>query len=76
MPDHTKAKVDLFKNAIRDRYYTQDRLYDMGVKMQEWRRGSSLKAYINVFDNLARHLQLPKQLKLHYFTFGFNAKLK
>ena len=27
-------------------------------------------------NNLARHLQLPKQQKIHYFTFGLKPKLK
>ena len=48
----------------------------MRVKLHELRQGSSLKAYINDFDNLACHLQLPEQLKIHYFIFGLKPKLK
>ena len=48
----------------------------MRVKLHELRQGSSLEAYINDFYNLACHLQLTEQLKIHYFIFGLKAKLK
>ena len=35
-----------------------------------------LKSFINDLDSLARHLQLPKQQKIHYFIFGLKLKLK
>ena len=35
----------------------------MHVKLHELKQGSSLDAYINDLDNLARHLQLPEQKK-------------
>ena len=46
------------------------------VKLHKLRQGSSLEAYINDIDNLARHLELPKQQKIHYFIFGLKPKLK
>ena len=76
LPDQTKAYVNLLKDALRDRYHTQDRLYDMRVKLHELRQGSSLEMYINDLDTLARHLELPEQQKIHYFTFGHKPKLK
>ena len=48
----------------------------MGVKLHKLKQGSSLKAYINNPDNLARHLQLTEQQKIHYFIFGLKPKLK
>ena len=38
------------------------------------RQEPSLEFYINDVDNLARHLQLPKQQKIHYFIFGLKLK--
>ena len=64
------------KAALRDRYHTQDRLYDMRVRLHELRQGSSLETYINDLDTLARHLKLPEQQKIHYFIFGLKPKLK
>ena len=64
------------KAALQDRYHTQDRLYDMRVKLHELRQGSSLETYINELDNLARYLELPEQQKIHYFIFGLKPKLK
>ena len=61
LPDQTKAYVNLLKDALRDRYHTQGRLYDMRVKLHELRQGSSLEMYINDLDTLARHLELPEQ---------------
>ena len=54
----------------------QDRLYNMRVKLHELRQGSSLEAYMNDPDNLARYLELPEQQKIHYFIFGLKPKLK
>ena len=54
--------------------HTQDPLHDMHAKLHELRQESSLEAYINDVDNLARHLQLPKQQKIHYFIFGLKLK--
>ena len=54
---------------------TQDHLYDMRVWLHEIKQGSSLEVYINGLDNLPRHLQLPKQQKIHYFIFGLKPKL-
>ena len=76
LPDQTKAYVNLLKDALRDRYHTQDRLYDMRVKLHELRQGSLLEMYINDLDTLARHLEFPEQQKIHYFTFGHKPKLK
>ena len=75
LPDQTKAYVNLLKDALRDRYHTQDRLYDMCVKLHELQQGSSLEMYSNDLDILARHLELPEQ-QIHYFTFGTKPKLK
>ena len=61
LPDQTKTYVNLLKDALRDRYHTQGRLYDMRVKLHELRQGSSLEMYINDLDTLARHLELPEQ---------------
>ena len=76
LPDQTKADINLLKAALRDRYHTQDRLYDMRVKLHELRQGSSLETYINDLDTFARHLELPEQQKIHYFIFGIKPKLK
>ena len=76
LPDQTKTDINLLKAALRDRYHTQDRLYDMRVKLDELRQRSSLETYINDFDTLARHLQQPEQQKIHYFIFGLKPKLK
>ena len=64
------------KVALRDRDHTQDRLYHMRVKSHKLRQGSSLETYINDLDTLARHLELPKKQKIHYFIFGIKPKLK
>ena len=48
----------------------------MRIKLHELRQGSSLEACINDIDNLARHLELPEQQKIHYFIFGLKPKLK
>ena len=76
LPDRTKTDINLLKAALQDRYHTQDRLYDMRVKLHELRQGSSLETYINELDNLARYLELPEQQKIHYFIFGLKPKLK
>ena len=76
LPEQTKTDINLLKAALRDRYHTQDRLYDMCVKLHELRQGSSLETYINDFDTLTRHLELPEQQKIHYFIFGLKRKLK
>ena len=76
LPSQTKANIDISKAAIHIRYYTQDRPYKMRVKLHELRQGSSLEAYVNDIDNLARHLELPEQQKIHYFIFGLKPKLK
>ena len=76
LPDRTKADIDLLTAALRDRYHTQDRLYDIRVKLHELRQRSSLETYINDLDTLARHLELPEQQKIHYFSFGLKPKLK
>ena len=70
LPEQTKTDVNLLKAALRDRYHTQDRLYDMRVKLHELRQGSSLETYINDLDTLARHLELPEQQKIHYSSLG------
>ena len=75
-PDQTKTDINLLKAALRDRYHTQDRLYDMCVKLHELWQGPSLETYINDLDTLARHLELPEQQKIHYFIFGLKPKLK
>ena len=76
LPDQTKTDINLSKAALRDRYPTQDRLYDMCVKLHELRQGFSLETYINELDNLARYLELSEQQKIHYFIFGLKPKLK
>ena len=48
----------------------------MRVKLHELRQGSSLEAYINDFDTLARLLELPEQQRIHYFIFVLMPKLK
>ena len=65
LPDQTKTDINLLKAALRDRYHTQHRLYNMHVKLHELRQGSSLETYINELDNLARYLELPEQQKIH-----------
>ena len=74
--DQAKTDINLLKANLRDRYHTQDQLCDMRVKLHELRQGSSLETYINNLDTLARHLELPKQQKIHYFIFGLKSKLK
>ena len=76
LPEQTKTDINLLKAALRDRYHTQDWLYDVRVKLQELRQESYLETYINDLDTLARHLELPEQQKIHYFTFGLTPKLK
>ena len=44
--------------------------------LHELKQRSSLEAYINDLDNLARYLQLPEQQKIYYFIFGLKPKLK
>ena len=68
--------MNLLKAALRHRYHTQDRLYNMRVKLQKLRQGSSLESYINDLNTLAHHLELPEQQKIHYFIFGLKPKLK
>ena len=70
LPGQTKTDINLLKAALRDRYHTQDRLYDMRVKLHELRQGSSLEMYINDLNTLARHLELPEQQKIHYSSLG------
>ena len=53
------------KNVLQQLNYTQDHVYNMLVKLHELKQGSSLEAYVNDLDNLSRHLQLPKQQKIH-----------
>ena len=76
LPEQTKTDINLLKAALRDRYHTQDRLYDMRAKLRELRQGSSLETYINDLNTLARHLELPEQQKIDYFIFGLKSKLK
>ena len=76
LTEQTKVNIDLLKNALQNRYHIQGRLYDMSAKLHKLKQGSSLEAYINNPDNLARHLQLPEQQKIHYFIFGLKPKLK
>ena len=76
LPDQTKDDISLLKTTLRDRYHTQDRLYDMRAKLHELRQGSSLETYVNDLDTLARHLELPEQQKIHCFIFGLKPKLK
>ena len=76
LPDQTKTDINLLKAVLRDCYHTQDRIYDMRVKLHELRQGSWLERYINNLDNLARYLELPEQQKIHYFIFGLKPKLK
>ena len=35
LPEQTKADINLLKDALRDHYHPQDRLYDMCVKLHE-----------------------------------------
>ena len=44
--------------------------------LHELKQRSSLEAYINDLDNLARYLQLPEQQQNYYFIFGLKPKLK
>ena len=76
LPEQTKTDINLLKAALRDRYHMQDRLYDMRVRLHELRQESSLETYLNDFNTLARHLELPEQQKIHYFIFGLKPKLK
>ena len=76
LPEQTKGNIELLKTALRDRYHTQDRLYDMRVKLHNLKQGSSLEEYINDLDNLARHLELPEQQKIYYLIFRLKHKLK
>ena len=76
LPDQTKADINLLKAAFRDRYHTQDWLYNMRVKLHELRQVSSLETRINELDNLARYLELPEQQKILYFIFRLKPKLK
>ena len=76
LPEQTKTDINLLKAALRDRYHTQDRLYNMCVKLHDLWQGPSLETYINDLDTLARHLELPEQQKIHYFIFGLKPKLK
>ena len=76
LTEQTKVNIDLLKNALQNRCHIQGHLYDMSVKLHKLKQGSSLEAYINNPDNLARHLQLPEQQKIHYFIFGLKPKLK
>ena len=75
LPEQTKTEITLLKAALRHGYRTQDRLYDMRVKLHELRQESSLETYINDLDTLARHLGLPKQQKILCFIFGLKPKL-
>ena len=43
LPEQTKTDINLLKAALRDRYHTQNRLYDMPVKLHELRQGSPWK---------------------------------
>ena len=65
-----KNWINLLKAALQNRYHTQDRLYNMRVKLHELRQGSSLETYTNDLDTLTHHLEI------HYFIFGLNPKLK
>ena len=76
LPEQTKTDINLLKAALRDRYHMQDRLYDMRVRLHELRQESSLETYLNDFNTLARHLELPEQQKIHYFIFGLKPKLE
>ena len=76
LPEQTKTDINLLKAALRDRYHTQDRLYDMRVKLHELRQGSSLETYINDLDTLTPYLELSEQQKIHYFVFRLKPKLK
>ena len=64
------------KAALRGGYDTQDRVYNVRVKLHELWQRSSLETYINDLDTLARHLELSEQQKIHYFIFGLKPKLK
>ena len=74
--NQTKTDINLLMAALRDRYHTQNRLYDIRVKLHELRQGSFLETYINELDNLERYLELPEQQKIHYFIFEVKPKLK
>ena len=76
LPEQTKTDINLLKAALRDRYHTQDRLFNMRVKLHKLRQGSSLETYINDLDTLARNLELPEKQKIHYFIFGLKSTLK
>ena len=76
LPEQTKTDINLLKAALRDRYHTQDRLYNMRVKLHELRQGSSLETYINDLDTLAPYLELLEQQKIHYFVFRLKPKFK
>ena len=76
LPEQTKTDINLLKAALRDRYHTQDRLYNMRVKLHELRQVSSLETYVNDLDTLTRHLELAEQQKIHYFIFGLKPKLR
>ena len=76
IPDQTKTGINLLKAALRDRYHSQDQLYDMHVKLHKLQKGFSLETYINDLDTLARHLELLEQQKVYYFIFGLKLKLK
>ena len=53
LPDQTKTNINLLKAALRDRYHTQDRLYDIRVKLHELRQGSFLETYTH--DSITLH---------------------
>ena len=76
LPDQTKTDINLLKAALRDCCHTQDRFYDMRVKLHELRQGSSLDTYINGLDTVARHLELPEQEKIYCFILGLKPKLE
>ena len=74
--DLTKTDINLLMVALRDCYHTQNRLYDIRVKLHELRQGSFLETHINELDNLERYLELPEQQKIYYFIFELKPKLK
>ena len=63
LPEQIKGDIELLETALWDLYHTQDSLYNMRVKRHELKQESLLNEYINDFDNLSRHLQLPEQQK-------------
>ena len=63
LPEQTKGNIELLKTALRDRYQTQDLLYNMRVKLHELKQRYLLEECISDLDNLTRHLQLPEQQK-------------